>query len=196
MITSGSWRRMARRPLPRSEGYLVGGTGICATPASSYSTGSSIVTIFFSGARCLFSDAVKRGGLAAAGWAGGQNRPCGFSSKSRHQFRAVPVQNPSFQRHGNARVLFQQPHHQAFAIYGGHGADPDVHARPPVLIWNGPSWGLRSAMFMSAMILMREPARGDGATGWSSAHRAVRPCGSAPVRAAPAARCARRWRRR
>ena len=40
---------IARKPLAKVK-LRVGRTGICATPASSYSTGSSMVTIFFSGA--------------------------------------------------------------------------------------------------------------------------------------------------
>ncbi len=48
MMMSGSWRRMARRPLAKVRPRL-GRTGIWLTPGSSYSTGSSMVMNLRSG---------------------------------------------------------------------------------------------------------------------------------------------------
>ena len=44
MILSGSWRRIERRPLAKVRPFF-SFTGICSTPGSWYSTGSSMVTI-------------------------------------------------------------------------------------------------------------------------------------------------------
>ena len=44
MILSGSWRRMERRPRAKVRPFF-SLTGICSTPASWYSIGSSMVTI-------------------------------------------------------------------------------------------------------------------------------------------------------
>ena len=48
MMTSGSWRTMWRRPAAK-ESPMFECTGIWFTPASWYSTGSSMVMIFLSG---------------------------------------------------------------------------------------------------------------------------------------------------
>ena len=44
MILSGSWRRIERRPRAKVRPFF-SFTGICSTPGSWYSTGSSMVTI-------------------------------------------------------------------------------------------------------------------------------------------------------
>ena len=48
MITSGSWRSIERRPVAKVSS-IFGFTCIWPTPRNWYSTGSSIVMIFFSG---------------------------------------------------------------------------------------------------------------------------------------------------
>src|SRR5438445_386793 len=48
ITTSGSCRSIERRPFAKVK-FRLGRTGICATPGSSYSTGSSMVRIFSSG---------------------------------------------------------------------------------------------------------------------------------------------------
>ncbi|MNQ60915.1 hypothetical protein D3C85_752150 [compost metagenome] len=50
MMVSGSWRRMERNPRANVS-PLASLTGICSTPSSWYSAGSSIVTIFSSPVR-------------------------------------------------------------------------------------------------------------------------------------------------
>ena len=56
MMTSGSWRTMWRSPVAK-DSPILGRTGIWFTPASWYSTGSSMVMIFFSGELILSSPA-------------------------------------------------------------------------------------------------------------------------------------------
>ena len=56
----------------------------------------------------------------------------GLLHKPRHHIRAFLIQT---QLHWGQqpRVFLQQPHDEAFAINGGHRADPDVHAGAPVV---------------------------------------------------------------
>ena len=72
MMTSGSWRRIERRPLAKVSS-IFGLTWIWPTPCSWYSTGSSMVMMFLSVVLIFDSAGVERGRLAAAGRAGDQD---------------------------------------------------------------------------------------------------------------------------
>ena len=128
MTTSGSWRRIERKPLAKVK-LRLGRTGICATP------GQFVFDRVLDGQDFLFrrvnalQNGIKRGGLAAARRAGGQKKPVRLLHQPGQQRRRVGIQ-PQLLGGEQLGVFLQQPHDQAFAINGGHGADPDVHPAP------------------------------------------------------------------
>ena len=72
MITSGSWRRIARRPRAKVRS-MCGLTWVWPTPSTAYSTGSSTVMMLRLRSLSRAERGIERGGLARAGRAGDEH---------------------------------------------------------------------------------------------------------------------------
>ena len=98
MMTSGSWRRMARSPCAKVKPALTL-VWPWLMPASQYSTGSSIVVTFLPELGELAERRVERRRLAAARRAGDEDDPFGSPDQIAERRRAVlPVITPDSDR--------------------------------------------------------------------------------------------------
>ena len=167
-MTSGSWRRIDRRPLAKVMPacslvwiWLIDGNDVFDRVLDRHDVAAGVVDLGQGG--------VEGGGLAAARRPGAQHHAEGRPDQAGEDL--VGVRRHAEVAHAEERpALVEHPQHAFLAPDGGDRRDPDVDlpAVDPIVIW--PSWGRRrSTMFMPAMILSRLTSAGAMAGGRSTA---------------------------
>jgi len=138
MMMSGSARIMERRPWAKVSPAR-GLTWTWVTPSSSYSTGSSIVMMFFSGGVEHAERPVEGGRLARAGRAGHEHRAVGLGERALEAL-ALVLRHAELVELEHDRVLVEDAHDDRLAVdaWQGDNAHVDVatlhrQAHPAVL---------------------------------------------------------------